>query len=216
MTKRSLTPDGIVDAAMALADAEGLEALSMRKVAGALGVTAMSLYNHVADKEALLDRMLERVVSRIEVGETGAPWRQMLARRAASLRAALLRHPWAPSLILTRVVLGPAVLREAEATLACLHAAGFDTAQADWARNAVESHVYGYVIQEISLPVAPEAYRETAGHYAPQIDASAYPHFHRAALDVAEGRYDGRTEFEFGLTLVLDGLERWMADGGAR
>lgn len=211
MKRRDLTAAKIVDTALALADADGIEALSMRKLADALGVTAMSLYNHVSSKDALLDLMLDRVIGEIESPRADAAWDQMMRRRAHSMRQALLRHRWAAILLMSRITVGPALLRDMDATLGCLTSAGFSYAQADWARNVLDSHIYGYTLQELNFPVAPQNYKQAANHYLPLVPASDYPYAHQAARQIIDGAYDGMTDFTFGLDLILDGLQRWVA-----
>ncbi|MAM63747.1 MAG: TetR family transcriptional regulator [Maritimibacter sp.] len=194
---------------MRLADAEGLEGLSMRRLAGALGVTPMSLYNHVAGKEELLDAMVDAVVAQIDSPEIDGDWRAMMRRRALSMREVLMRHRWASIPLISRMTSGAAILRDTNATLGCLVTAGFTYPQADWARNAIDNHVYGYAFQEVNYPVDPEGYKAAASRFLPRIPASEYPFLHEAARQIAEARYDGITRFEFGLDLILDGLEAW-------
>lgn len=210
-----LSEAAIVDVALALADCEGVEAISMRKLARHFGVTAMSLYNHVANKDALLDAMLGRIVTEITSPSDQLSWREGMRLRAQSLRAVLLRHRWAAPMLISRIVLTDAVMRDAEASLARLIEAGFTYGQADWARNAVDSHVYGYVMQELNYPVGPESYRAAAAQYLPMIDRAQYPHTYESAKAIIDERYDGLTSFEFGLDLVLDGVERWVFGGDA-
>lgn len=206
-----LTPDKVVGKAVALADRDGFDALSMRKLARALGVTAMSLYNHVSGKDELLNLMLNRVVAEFDTPEAGGDWEQMMRRRAHSMRAALLRHRWASTLLISQIAIGEAVLCDTNATLGCLVTAGFSYRQADWARNAIDSHVYGYTIQELHYPVEPDAYKAAAAQYLPMISKADYPFMHEAAKQIIDGKYDGVTQFSFGLELVLDGLKRWRA-----
>lgn len=209
-----LSVDRIVASAVALADQDGVDGLSMRKLATHLRVTAMSLYNHIDGKDALLDAMVDHVVGEIQSPDIGAPWRPMMERRARSMRAALLRHRWAAPLLMSRIVMGDAILRDSEATLGCLITAGLSYAQADWARTAIDSHVYGYTAIELTFPVAPDAYQATAAQYLPQFDKQSFPFSHEAARQVAEGDYDGITQFDFGLSLILDGLDKWIAQTG--
>ena len=211
--RRQLSADRVVAKAIELADTTGVEALSMRKLAAALGVTAMSLYNHVEDKEALFGRMLDRVVSEFESPKPGGDWEEMMRRRAHSMRRAFLRHRWAPLLLISEIAVGEAILRDTDATLGCLVGAGFTYGQADWARNAIDSHVYGYTLQELNYPVAPEEYQATAAQYLPMIPEADYPFMHEAAVQIVEGKYDGMTSFPFGLELVLEGLKRWLSGG---
>ena len=208
-TKKTLTPEKVVSKAMELADSGGIEALSMRKLAHTLGVTAMSLYNHVEGKENLIGLMLNQVVAEFESPEIGGDWQEMMRRRAHSMRRALLRHRWAPTLLISKIAIGDAIMHDHDTTVGCLVTAGFTYGQADWARNAIDSQVYGYTIQELNYPVAPEEYRAAAAQYLPMIPKQDYPFMHEAAVQIIDGKYDGVTRFDFGLELILDGLKHW-------
>lgn len=208
---RSLTPQKVVAKAIDLANESGFEGLSMRKLASALNVTAMSLYNHVANKDALLDMMLNEVVASFETPKTGGDWADEMRRRAQSMRRALLANRWASTLLISRIAMGQAVLCDTNATTGCLVSAGFTYAQADWARNAIDSHVYGYTIQELNYPVDPSAYKAAAAQYLPMIPKSDYPFVYEAAKQIIDGTYDGIVQFDFGLELILDGLTRWVS-----
>lgn len=210
--RRVLTAADIVSTALKMADEEGFDALSMRKLAGLLNVTAMSLYNHVNGKDDLLDLMLDRVVAEIESPTIGGDWAEMMRRRAYSMRQALLRHRWASTHLISKITMGEQVLSDIDATVGCLVGAGFTYAQADWARNAIDSHVYGYTMQELNIPVEPDEYRAAAAQYLPMISKTDYPFMYEAAAQIIAGKYDGMTRFSFGLELVLDGLKRWLAD----
>lgn len=210
--RRVLTAEQIVSKALELADREGIDSLSMRKLAGSLGVTAMSIYNHVAGKDALLDLMLNRVAAEIESPIIGAEWEAMLRRRAHSMRQALLRHRWAPTLLISKITVGDEILRDVNATIGCLVTAGFTYAQSDWARNAIDSHVYGYTMQELNMPVEPEEYREAAAQFLPLIPETEYPFVFGATMQIIDRKYDGKTQFGFGLEVILDGLKRWVAE----
>ena len=214
VTRLPLTAAAISATATAMADAGGIDGVSMRKLAAALGVTPMSLYNHVAGRDALIDLMLDGIVAQIETPEPGAPWKAAMRARARSMRRALLRHPWAPAPLMARLSVSAVTLRDADRTTGCLVAAGFGYPQADWARNALDSHVYGYTIQEAAYPVAPEDYRAAAAEYLPMIPEETYPHVYAAARQIIDGTYDGRIDVDFGLDLILDGLERWLAADG--
>jgi len=209
---RSLTAEKVVRKAIKLADAQGFEALSMRKLASALGVTAMSLYNHIAGKDDLLDLMLNQVVAEFESPAIGGEWEEMMRRRAHSMRSTLLCHRWAATLLISRITLGEEIMRDIDATIGCLVTAGFTYAQADWARNAIDSHVYGYTMQELNFPVAPEEYKAAATRYLPMISKTDYPFMHEAAVQIADGKYNGMTQFDFGLALILEGLKRWLVE----
>ena len=201
-----LTRAWITEVALALADAGGVESLSMRALAKALGVEAMSLYNHIRNKDDLLDAVVDTVVGRIELPGTVGNWQDELRRRAQSMRRVFLAHPWAPPLIVGRINVGPNMLAFNEATLGCLRAAGFSYVQADHAMNALDSLIYGFHLLERSMPVQPEDYAEAASTHLPEIDADRYPHFCALGQMVAEGSYDGVNHMAFGLDLMLDAL----------
>ncbi|MCF4099472.1 TetR/AcrR family transcriptional regulator C-terminal domain-containing protein [Maritalea mediterranea] len=204
--RRTLTTSKIIEAALSIANTQGIEALSMRKLAAALNVTAMSIYNHVANKEDLLSLMLDNVVSDFELPDEDGPWKEMLRRRAHSMRQTFLRHPWAPTLLISTITNGAHTMRDANATLGCLINAGFSYAAADWARNAIDSHTFGYTMQELNFPVEPTEYRAAADHYLPEISKNDYPYLHGATKALINGDYDGVTQFDFGLGLILSGL----------
>lgn len=209
-----LTRERVLRAALHLADEEGLEALSMRRLAQELGVEAMSLYNHVAGKDDLLDGIADMVVGEIEVPAIGADWKAAMRRRATSAHEVFLRHPWAPLLIGSRVNVGPAMLRYVNATLGCLREAGFSYELADRAWNAIDSHVYGFTIQELNFPLEPSEYASAAKMFLPRLPADEYPYMRALTELVIEGTHRGVHEFQFGLELILDGLERLLRRGG--
>jgi AcrR family transcriptional regulator len=192
-----------------LADEGGIESLSMRKLAQDLGVKAMSLYNHVANKDDLLDGIVDIVVSEIEVPNLGVDWKTAMRRRAMSAHEVLLRHPWSTMPLVSRVNVGPAMLRYVDATLGCLREAGFSLEMADRAWNAIDSHIYGFTLQELNFPFETEEYSEAAKNGLSLIPADKYPYLNRLTHDVIEGRYDGIHDFEFGLELILNGLDRF-------
>lgn len=205
-----LTRERVLRAALRLADEEGLEALSMRRLAQELGVEAMSLYNHVAGKDDLLDGIADMVVGEIEVPAIGADWKAAMRRRATSAHEVFLRHPWAPLLIGSRVNVGPAMLRYVNATLGCLREAGFSYELADRAWNAIDSHVYGFTIQELNFPLEPSEYASAARMFLPRLPADEYPYMRALTELVIEGAHRGVHDFQFGLELILDGLERLL------
>lgn len=202
-----LSKKRVLRCAVRLADKEGIEALSMRKLARALDVEAMSLYNHVKNKDDIIDGMVDIVVSEIEVPDLKANWKAAMRSRAISAHKVLLRHPWATMPLVSRINVGPAMLRYIDATLGCLLEAGFSSEMADRAWNALDSHIYGFTLQALNFPVETDAYAATAAEYLPMIQADKYPYMNRLSRQVAEGQYDGINQFEFGLDLILDGLD---------
>lgn len=204
----SLTRKRVLRAALRIADGQGIDALSMRKLAQALGVEAMSLYNHVRNKEDVLDGIVELVAAKIEVPDSGSDWKGALRRRAISAHKVLLSHPWAAMLFVSRINVGPNMLRYVDATLGCLHTAGFSYEMADRAWNAVDSHIYGFTLQALNFPFEASTYSETAEEYLPQLPQDQYPFLHGLSVQVINGSHDGVQDFCFGLDLILDSLER--------
>lgn len=208
--REPLTRDRVLQAAVHLADTLGLEALSMRRLGEELGVEAMSLYNHVANKDAILDGIVDLVVGEISPPDPREPWKPAMRRRAISAHAVLMRHPWATMLLVSRANVGPRMLRYVDATIGCLRAAGFSFALADHAWNAIDSHVYGFTLQKLSFPFKPEEYATQAAAFLPQLPADRFPHLRGMSEEVVAGRHDGLHDLEFGLDLLLDGLERLL------
>lgn len=208
-----LSRERVLRAAMHLADEEGIESLSMRKLALALGVKAMSLYNHVTNKDDMVDGIVDIVVSEIEVPSLGGEWKMAMRRRAISAHGVLLRHPWATMAMMSRVNVGPAMLRYVDATLGCLFEAGFSLEMADHAWNAMDSHIYGFTLQALNFPFEATEYSEAAREGLSLIPADKYPYLNQLTLSVMDGRYNGLHDFEFGLDLILDGLDRVREEG---
>ncbi len=205
----SLNHTRVVDEAMRLADEEGLAALSMRALAGRLGVEAMSLYHHVAGKEALLDAMVDAVFADLHLPVVGGDWRAELRARSVSGRTVLLRHRWAVGLMDSRRNPGPQSMRHHDAVLGCLAAQGFSLHAAGTAFALLDAHLYGFMAQEVSLPFEGEADLAALGAeiLGPEVRAD-YPHF----TAFAEGRalqpgYSFGNEFEITLDLVLGALD---------
>ena len=205
-----LTRQRVLQAAVALADEGGIESLTMRKLGQALGVEAMSLYHHVANKDALLDGMVDLIFGEIDLPADGAGWKAAMRQRAVSARAALRRHPWAIGLMESRSSPGPANLRHHDAVIGCLRRAGFSVALTAHAYSLLDSYVYGFALQEAGLPFdTPEETAELAQTMVAGFPADAYPHLTELAVEhVLQPGYDHGEEFEFGLDLILDGLER--------
>jgi len=202
-----LSRERILDAAMALVDRDGLNALSMRKLAQALGVKAMSLYNHVTNKDDIIDSLVDQVVSEIELPSLTDDWQTAMRRRAISAHAVLLRHPWAAIALMSRVNVGPAMLRYIDTTLGCLVEAGFSYEMADRIWNAIDSHIYGFTLQELNFPLEAEQYSDVAASFVSNIPADQYPYMNQLTHLVMDGQYNGLHDFEFGLDLILNDLE---------
>lgn len=208
--RRPLSYEKVLAAALAVADADGLEPLSMRRVARELGVKAMSLYNHVDGREAIVDGIVELVVSEITLPSLNDPWKEAMRKRAHSAHEVLLRHRWATFALVSRVNTGDAMLRYIDATLGCLVEAGFPLDVADHAWNAIDNHIYGFTLQEITFPFQASEYANAATEYLDQVDSARFPHLHSLTTLVMTGRHTGVSDFSFGLELILDGLERTL------
>lgn len=207
----ALSAERIVEAAVRVADDGGLRQVSMRNVAAELGVEAMSLYHHLANKEALLDALADWVFTQIEPPEPAEPWRPAMQRRAGSARRALSAHPWALGLIESRSP-GPALLAHHNATLGSLLANGFPMAMAAHAFSAIDAYVYGFVLTEQTVPFEAGGAEEFAAGVAQLIPAEQYPHLSAMLQEQVLGHgYEFADEFDFGLDLILDGLERRLA-----
>ncbi|MRX42243.1 TetR/AcrR family transcriptional regulator [Agromyces kandeliae] len=204
-----LSKQRVVDEAIRLADREGVGGLSMRRLAGALGAGAMSLYHYVANKEELLDAMIDLVFEEIELPREDADWQSAIRRRAVSARRVLARHPWAVGLMESRTSPGPANLRHHEAVTACLRRAGFSVVMATHANWLLDSYVYGFALQEAGLPfdTAEELADMTEGVYLPQLPPDEFPYLNESAAALVAAGYDPAEEFTFGLDLVLSALE---------
>ena len=197
----------IITTAIKIADENGINKVSMRSTAGALGVQAMSLYNHIQNKDALLDGMVEGVVAEIELPEKPTTWQEFLRFRCQSAYQVLKQHPWASQLFLSRMNTGPHMLSYVDATLGALVNAGFSYPQADHAWNAVDNHLYGFVLQEQHFPLKPAEYAQTARAYIPQLEKMHLPNLLEMTKLVAKRKYTGLHEFMFGLDLIITGLE---------
>jgi AcrR family transcriptional regulator len=208
-----LTKQRVLGAAVVLADRDGVRALSMRKLAQELGVEAMSLYHHVANKDAILDGIVDVVFSEIDLPSGEADWKVAMRHRAISAREALRRHPWATGLMESRSIPGPATLRHHDAVLGILRTAGFSVELAAHANSLLDSYIYGFALQEANLPFdTPQETAELAQTIMAEFPADAYPHLTEMAVQhVLRLGYDYGNEYQFGLDLILDGLDRARA-----
>ena len=211
-----LSRERIVRAAIRLADKSGLDAVSMRKLGLLLRVEAMSLYKHVKDKDDLLDGMVDLVFSEIDLPTDGTPWKVAMRRRAMSAREVLLRHPWAVGLMDSRSSAGPATIRHHDAVIGSLRKGGFSIEMAAHAFSILDSYIYGFTLQELSLPFrTTDELQQVAAQILPGAPADQYPHFVEMVTEFAmKPGYSYANEFEFGLDLILDGIERAAASRG--
>ena len=201
----------MLETAVELADRHGLEWLSMRKLADALGVAAMSLYYYVPNKVDLVDGMIDLVFGEIEPPSADLDWRTAMRRRAVSTREALARHRWAVGQMEGRSTHGPANLRLHDAVLGCLRGAGFSLEMTVHAYSVQDAYIYGFALQQTDM--TPETSEDFAAVAEGQMETykevlKDYPHLVEVVGGhVAKAGYDYATEFLFGLDLILDGLD---------
>lgn len=214
-TRTPLSRTRVLQAAVALADSGGLEVFSMRGLAQELGVVPMALYKHVANKDELLDGMVDIVFSEIEP-PTDPDWRSAMRRRAISTREALERHGWALGMMESRHP-GPANLRNHNAVMGCLREAGFPFKLAIHAYSVQDAYVYGFALQEKDLAFeTPDSAGEAARRRAATIAArETYPYLVEIAENLQESGYDSAVEFAWGLDLILDGLEEQLQEAAS-
>lgn len=204
-----LSKQRVVVEAIRLADRDGVDGLSMRRLAGILGAGAMSLYHYVASKDELLDAMIDVMFDEIELPPEGTDWQAAMRQRAVSARQVLARHPWANGLMESRTSPGPANLRHHEAVTACLRRAGFSPLMATHANWLLDSYVYGFALQAAGLPfdTAAELADMAEDVYLPQLPPDEFPYLNESAAALVAAGFDPAEEFIFGLDLVLAALE---------
>jgi len=205
-----LSRQRVLGAAIDQADAGGLEVLTMRTLAEALDVAPMALYRYVANKDDLIDAMVDEVFGEIGVPSGGGDWKSAMRRRAISVRDALARHRWAIGLMESRRSPGPANLRHHDAVIGRLRASGFSVELAAHAYSALDSYIYGFALTKMNLPFqSSDDIAEVAEGMLEPFPANAYPNLVEFLTEhVMRPGYDYGEEFEYGLDLILDGLER--------
>jgi AcrR family transcriptional regulator len=204
-----MSRERVLAAAIRLADAGGIESLSMRKLAQELGVEAMTLYYHVANKDDILNGMVDIVVSEFDLPSRPADWKAEIRRTAISAYEVLVRHPWAASLVLTAGGISPARLRYMDSILGCFRQAGFSAEMTDHAYHAVESHIMGFTLWEVGMNLgSQEELAALASNFLEKLPVEEFPYLaEHVEQHLKPRRADDPGEFEFGLELILDGLE---------
>jgi AcrR family transcriptional regulator len=211
--RRPLNRERVLRAALALADDGGIEALSMRRLGQRLGVEAMALYKHVANKDEVLAGIVDIIVGHIDIMESGISWKESMRSRAISMRKAFACHPWALGLLESRRSLGPAALRYCDSVLGVLREAGFSAVMAMRAFSVLDSYAYGYSIQEKSLPSGSATETtEATEQFLRQLPDDEYPYLAETAACIMQSGLDFTEEFELGLDLLLEALEGWRGD----
>jgi AcrR family transcriptional regulator len=205
-----LSRERVLLSAVAVADAGGIAALTIRSLAEELGVKPMSVYHHVANKDEILDGIVDLVFGEIELPSAGSDWRSEMRRTASSARRVLRGHPWAIGLLQSRTNPGPATLRHHDAIIGTLRGAGFSVEMTAHAYALLDSYVYGFALSEAALPInGPDTVADVAESMNRQVSADAYPHLVEFATEhILKPGYDFGNEFEFGLSMILDALAR--------
>ncbi len=205
-----LSRERVLAAAMDIADRGGLPSLTIRSLAGELGAKPMSVYYYVASKDELLDHLVDVVFEEIALPDPAGDWREEMRRRAHSARTRLKQHSWAIGLLESRTSPGPATLRHHELVLATLRRAGFSAEHTAHAYALIDSYVYGFALQEASLPFeGPDTVGEVAEPIMAMMASGEYPTMVEMATEYyLQPGYDFADEFEFGLELILDALEK--------
>jgi AcrR family transcriptional regulator len=209
-----LSRERVLRGALAVADAGGIGALTIRSLAHELGVKPMSVYHYVANKDDIIDGIVDLVFSEIELPSVGGDWRSEMHRRGISARRVLRCHPWSIGLLQSRTIPGAATLRHHDAVIGTLRAAGFSVELTAHAYALLDSYIYGFALSETALPInGPETVTEVAGQMMKQFTTGDYPHLVEFSIEhILKPGYDFGNEFEFGLSLILDGLTRAMPE----
>jgi AcrR family transcriptional regulator len=209
-----LDKDRVLRAAIQLADKSGIESLTMRKLAKKLGVEAMTLYYYMANKDDIVNGILELVIGEIEVPAEGDDWRTSLRRSAISAHEVLLRHPWACSLMMSPVRIGPARFRYMESLLGRLRQAGFSAEMTHHAYHALDSHILGFTMWEVGYTAGIQGMPDTAA-FRRQFPVDRYPYIAEHMGEHGK-KSSGDGEFGFGLDLILDGLKKFRLTSSLR
>jgi len=210
-SRQAFNRERVVRAAMDLADERGIESVTMRELGQRLGVKAASLYNHIQGKEDLLSGMTDLAAAKIELPSSDVHWKEAMRRRAISARVVFMHHRWAAALIDSRKWHGAYSLLYADRVLGTLIQAGFSPVIASWAFIALDSYIYGFERQRSNFSQTDDVDTiEVAQEVFAAIPEGAHSALAAVAMEYAEQPYDEDAAFEFGLDLILDGLERLL------
>jgi hypothetical protein len=202
-----LSRSKIITEAVTLADSDGFEKLSMRRLADNLGVEAMSLYHYYSSKKELINEMVDSLVPTIDSPDCINDWREAMKNRAHAIRKVFIKHPWVAQLFVSGINTGPSMFAYSDASIGYLIRAGFSYKMADYAWNIIDSYIYGFNLQAQNFPFKPSEYQNVAKQYIHMIPKSKYPFVHGMTMQIIEGSHDGIQDFDFGLNLILDALE---------
>lgn len=212
-----LSRERVLQGAVAVADAGGLASLTIRSLAAHLGVKPMSVYHHVTNKDEILDGIVDMVFAEIELPTIGGEWHSEMRRRAASARDAMRRHPWAIGLVETRTSPGHATLRHHDAVIGTLREGGFSVEMTAHAFALIDAYVYGFALSEATLPFnGPDTVPGVVEQMMGRFSSADHPHLVEFTIEhVMQPGYDYGEEFEYGLSVILDGLAASLKDGSS-
>lgn len=210
MKRSALNRERVLEAAIELADEVGIDSLTIRKLAAQLDVGTMTIYHHVPSKDEIIDGMVEIVFSEIEQPPSEEDWKSAIRQRCVSAREVLNRHPWAAPLMESRTTPGPENMSHHDAVIGCLRQGGLSLQMAAHAYAILDSFIYGFAFEEAILPSGGgEGFTEIAEQIAAHFPAEEYPHLAELTFEhVLRPGYDFGDSFEFGLDLIIDGLDR--------
>jgi AcrR family transcriptional regulator len=213
-----LNRERVLRGALAVADAGGMGSLTIRSLAHELSVKPMSVYHYVANKDEIIDGIVDMVFGEIELPSADGDWRTEIRRRANSARRVLRCHPWAIGILQSRTTPGAATLRHYDAIIGTFRTAGFSVELTAHAYALLDSYVYGFALSEASLPInGPETVTEVAEEMMQQFSADDYPHLVEFSIEhILKPGYDFGKEFDFGLDVILDGLTRSISTTAAK
>ena len=207
-----MSRERVLRAAIDFADRNGIDSLSMRKLARELGVEAMTLYYYVANKKDLLEGMADLVAAEIELPTEDVDWKEATRRRAMSAHEVLARHHWAGSLWM-QVMIGPARMRYMDSALGAYRRAGLTPESTELAFHAVENHIVGYTVQEVSFPLEADDLAAAAQEFLDKLPRQEFPYLAEHVEQHLTHESIGGGDFEFGLELLLEGIDRIRTDG---
>lgn len=207
---RKLSKEIIIEAAYQFVDDHGLEKLSMRNLAKVLNVKAMSLYNHIKNKDELIDELVERLVSEIEIPSYEESWQSAMRKRSWSIHKVLMKHPWGTKPLVSRPNIGENVLTLFDRSLGALIQAGFSNEESDKIITTFNSYIYGFLLIVQNFPLEESEYSEQAKEHQFLFPIDVYPSLHHLSKDIQDEIYSGIADFNFGLEQLISGIEQTL------
>lgn len=205
---RKLSRESILEAAFTYVDEFGLEKLSMRNLATVLNVKAMSLYNHIKNKDELIDELVEMLVAKIDIPSLEDTWQNAMRKRSWSIHNVLMNHPWGTKPLVSRPNVGVHVLTLFDRSLGVLKQAGFTNEECDRIITAFNSFIYGFTLIVQNFPLEESEYTDAARENQFLFPKDIYPSLHSLSNDIKDEVYSGIADFNFGLEQLISGIEQ--------